>query len=194
MMIVKIQQAPIGYTGEVTLTMLDEKGMAGDKKIIKNNGVNNLFKLFCQFLNGSLLSGSDTNEIVQTIKNKLPRFLAIGSPESVAPTSIEMNTLQDETELGLEERFPLVNNGTWFVDANGLVCIQFSCNIPYTSVGSAQIKEMGLFASPEQGTNDMLARITLASGAEQGVQIIQGQSILINWRIYFANKAISTEE
>lgn len=193
-MIGKIKQAPIGYTGEVDLTWLDGRGMTVKRKTIKNNGVNNLFMLLCEFLNGSLTSGSDPSAIVQGIRNRLPRYLAIGSPTSVEPTTIAMTSLQDTTEMGVQERFPLMTNGTWVVDVHGMVCIQYSCNIPHSSVGNAQIKEMGICSSAIPGTNDLLARITVARGTENGVQIPAGNSLLVNWRIYFTNNAMNLGE
>ena len=72
-----VKQEPTSYSGIVTLTVLNKRGLAVEKKVIKNNGVNRLFALLCRFLNGSLTMGKPDSDAVQAIKSineALPKF------------------------------------------------------------------------------------------------------------------------
>jgi hypothetical protein len=191
----QIKQEPVKYTGIVSLNLLDRRGLQIKRQTIKNNGVNNLFFLLCNLLNGELTNArhnlSDANSILLNIQSQIPRFLAIGSPKNVIGTSIDMTKLQDATEMGLNQRFLLTTNSVTSVDANGVVFTQWSCNIPHTSVGNAEIKELGLHPSEIGGANgasDLLARIITTTGQNPGIQIGDGQSLLVNWKIFFTNK------
>lgn len=183
-----VKQEPTSYSGIVTLTVLNKRGLAVEKKVIKNNGVNRLFALLCRFLNGSLTMGKPDSDAVQAIKSineALPKFLAVG--EGSDSTTTTMSSLQDEI---VDQRFLLTTNGVVSYDSSGRPFTQFSCNIPYASVKGANLKEFGLFAGGIKDKQDMLARITI----EPGLELEDGQSLLINWRIYFTNKGVETDE
>jgi hypothetical protein len=177
---------PILYEGQVSL-QFQNKGVKGKKVTFKNNGCRLLFQGICRFLL-KMSMREDNVATALNIDRAVPNFLAIGSEERITQTDpIFDDRLKAEMDIG--SRFDIVNRrGPITNVSDSSIRAEFTATIPYTSVGSRNITEMGLCSTSTIGDPSMLARIiTVNDDFPDGITIPPGQNVIVNWQIIFRN-------
>lgn len=172
---VEIAQNPIGYTGNVVIKILNASGVKRTIEI-KNSGTLRLFQGIGYFLLGADIMSS-------TIYEYRPSYLGLGNVPVSYPTDPLLTTLYNEyssiKRLKLEK-------GNIRIDSKARAIIApFVALIPYSTVESNNINELGLY-STESG-NTLLARIELS----EPITILNGESVLVEWQLIINNSSVA---
>lgn len=176
---VEVTQHPIGYKGKVTLKL--QKGGYTIKTIdTANSGTLLLFQGLAQFLANRWNSDSGKFELT-SINGYIPRFLGIGRQDNQTVTDPFTYNLYNEYNIGTRIR---LYGGNPRVDATSkTIIVPFTATIPYSTVQSQMITELGLFASEIPQEPTMLARVNIPNG----VQLDVGMNLAVEWDIVIQN-------
>ena len=167
-----IAQNNLSYRGFVTLQKMQGAAKVGKPKTIHNTGVLQLFALIANCLTDNLKDGNDNP----------PKYLGIGI--SSGATDFNATKLLNEV-ISIGSRFDItVQKG--YKELEKTVWCAYSCNIPYTSISNTTIFELGLYSASDPTDNTMVARVF----TNDGIQLENGQSLLVNWRIQLGNGTI----
>lgn len=168
----KIYEATTAYTGNVTLKIQK------NNKTLKTIKVKNSATL--RFFQGLALAIQNVGESVLN-GSFLPSYLDVGNGSrdtNITDTKLQSSILQGN-RIPINTLYPEVyKNG----DSPIGYIARFVGVIPYRSITSGNIREIGLFADKIGDT--LLARIKL----DNEISIEQGMSLIVEWNLSFENK------
>lgn len=164
-----INQRPINYDGNVKIKVMQGKNVIKSMEI-KNSGTMRLFQGIGYFLSGSTINLNDYK----------PRYISVGSSAVIVATDPSMTSLYNE--LDISRILVDANNVSLNSYANS-VTIPFTAVIPYTTIGSRPISEIGLFSTPK--SDSLLARIIIPQN--DWITLLAGQSMVIEWDLVIQN-------
>ena len=165
----KIVQKPINYDGNVHLKIMQGNNLVKTYDI-KNSGTMRLFQGIGYFLSGSTLN----------LDSYKPRFLSVGSGIVAATTDPTMTTLYNEMNIN---RILLNTNNISLNAYINAVTIPLSTVIPFSTIGSTAISEIGLFS--DATSNTLLARIVIPNNYQ--IILEPGQSMVVEWDLVIQN-------
>jgi len=159
--------------GNVTLKVMQGNNTL---KTIKTHNVVTLNLMYGMLV---ALSGTAT-------KDYCPNYLGVGSGTVTSQNVYTMETLVQEISQSRSVTIPNYK-GMPQKDATTVSTV-YQALIPYTSVGSLPIRELGLFGTVTGAS--LLARIEL----EEPITLLINQSLMIEWSFSLENKPDSENE
>lgn len=178
-----VSQQPVSYKGKVVLKLRKGNNVVRTYST-ENSGTLLLFSGLARFLIGQFAG----QNFLQNQSNYIPNYLGVGYQATTTPTDPTQYKLFNEYDVGT--RFQLTKSNPTIEASANTVNITYTATIPYSSVQSRPLTELGLFASDVIGDNSMLARVNIPSqdgGATQGVTLEVGMNLLVEWTIVIQN-------
>lgn len=178
-----IAQRPVTYEGNVTVKV-QRNGRTVKKLKTSNSGTMLLFLGLGRFLADQFSNKSNT----QNMSHYIPRYLGIGYQPIQTATDPLKYSLFGEYDIGSRI---ILTTGNIKVDSQAkTVTIPFTATVPYSTIGSRTITEIGLFSTEYFNDDTMLARVNIPpqEGSDVvGVQLEPGTNFLVEWNVVIQN-------
>ncbi|WP_300924696.1 hypothetical protein [uncultured Clostridium sp.] len=172
----KVSQQPVAYQGKVTLK-LQKGGHTIKTYKTSNSGTILLFTGIARFLSGqfnSELTGMKSGDI----SGYIPQYLGLGYESTPTVTDTLQYSLKNEYKINRIR----VERQNIKIDSNSKsIKLPLVATVYYSEIGSRRITELGLFSTPANGTNTLLARVNIPAqdGGLPGIELAVGMNLLV---------------